>query len=137
MRFSEAKGHEVVSTADAATVGKVSGFVVDAAAGKVVGLRLKKTEGDVDLLAWADVQGFGPDAVTVGSVAALRKAGDAEKHLDVLGRRVLTEHGVELGDVQDVDFDPADGSIVAVHTKQGEVSGARLLGLGSYALVVR
>jgi hypothetical protein len=39
--------------------------------------------------------------------------------------------------VDDVDFDPADGSIRHLLTSGGEVDAARLLGLGSYALMVR
>lgn len=138
MRFSEAKGHKVISTETAETVGKVSGFVVDAVTAKVLGLHLKKTDGDVDLLPWDNLVGFGPDAVTVASVTALVKAGPETKdRADVLGALVLSEHGVALGEVKDVDFDPADGTVTALLTKQAEVAGDRMVGLGSYALVVR
>jgi sporulation protein YlmC with PRC-barrel domain len=137
MRFSEAKNHKVVATGDAATVAKLAGFVVEASSARIVALRLKKTDGDVDLLNWTDVQGFGPDAVTVTSPSVFVKAGEGAKRGDLLGSRVLTERGVELGEVKDVDFDPADGVVRAVLTKSEEVAGSRLLGHGSYALVVR
>lgn len=137
MRFSEAKGHKVISTADAETVAKVSGFAIDPASAKVIGMHLKKTDGDVDLLPWENLVGFGPDALTVASSAALVKAGPQTKGNDVLGVRVLSDAGVELGEVKDVDFDPETGTVRALLTKQGEVAGDRMLGLGGYALVVR
>lgn len=139
MRFSDAKGHKVVSTADAETVGRVDGFVVDPAGARVSALRLKKTEGDGDVLPWDAVIGFGPDAVTTGSadVIVAGTAQDHDKHRDVLGKRVLTESGDELGEVKDVEFDPETGTVLMLLTKDGEVAGERMIGLGSYALMVR
>ncbi len=138
MRFSQAKGHQVVSTNDADTIGKVDGFVVDTGTAKVVALHLKKTPGDGDLLSWADLKAFGTDAVTVESASLLAKASDAAKGQDVVGSRILTEDGEELGEVKDVEFDTADGSVTALVTKNGdEVEGIRMIGLGSYALIVK
>jgi sporulation protein YlmC with PRC-barrel domain len=54
-----------------------------------------------------------------------------------MGKRVLTEGGDGLGTVNDVEFDPADGSIRAILTGTEEIAGPRMLGLGSYAVVVR
>jgi sporulation protein YlmC with PRC-barrel domain len=50
---------------------------------------------------------------------------------------VLTEHGTEHGTVKDIAFDPVTGRILTLYTALGEISGTRLLGLGSYAVVVR
>jgi sporulation protein YlmC with PRC-barrel domain len=50
---------------------------------------------------------------------------------------VLTEHGHFLGKVRDVEFDPANGRITSLMLKEAFVDGERLLGIGSYAVVVR
>lgn len=142
MRFSEGRGHPVVGTETADTVGKVQRFVVDASQARVVALVLKKTPDKADVLRWADVITFGPDAVTVPSAGLLVEP-DGElarltnKKRSLLGQRVLTDAGDDIGKVDDVDFDPADGSIRHLLTSGGEVDAARLLGLGSYALMVR
>jgi hypothetical protein len=57
MRFTEATGRKIVSTSTAATVGKVSGFVVDPAVSSVVALQLKAYSGEV--LRWSDLTAFG------------------------------------------------------------------------------
>lgn len=142
MRFSEARKQKVVSTSSATTVGRVDGFVVDASAARVVALLLKKTPGDADLLRWADLTAFGRDAVTVpGAESLTSAAGDlavlADKHHDVVGKLVLTDAGVAVGKVVDVDFDLTDGTVLTLITDRDEIPGASMLGLGSYALMVR
>ena len=64
MLFSKANRHKVVSSSTAATVAKVSGFVVDPVSRSVVAVRLKKAEKG-EFLRWADLVAFGADAVTV------------------------------------------------------------------------
>ena len=141
MRFSEAKGHRVMSTSEAVTVGRVKSLVVDVPAARVVALQLRKTPGEGNLLTWEDMSAFGRDAITVEAGSVITVAtGDlvrlSDKQHDAIGKRVLTTEGVELGSVQDIDFDLADGSIVSVLTETDEVAGSRLLDLGSYAIVV-
>ncbi len=141
MRFSEAKGHRVMSTSEAVTVGRVKSLVVDVPAARVVALQLRKTPGEGSLLTWEDMSAFGRDAITVQAGSVITVAtGDlarlSDKQHDAIGKRVLTTEGVELGSVQDIDFDLADGSIVSVLTETDEVAGSRLLDLGSYAMVV-
>lgn len=142
MRFSEAHRHKVVSTSSAVTIGRVDGFVVDPRTARVVALRLKKTPGDAELLRWSDLTAFGRDAVTVPGPEALVTA-DAElttladKHHDVLGKRVLTDTGVSVGTVQDVEFDLTDGTVRTLLTDVDEIPGTAMTGLGTYALMVR
>jgi uncharacterized protein YrrD len=142
MLFSQARKHEVVSTATATRVARVDGFVVRAGPPRVALLRLGKVGGAGTLLAWDDVQGFGPDAVTIADEAAIRPPVDVleqraeSKELEILGKRVLTEHGTELGTVTDVDFDPETGAITALITTSEAIAGDRLIGLGGYAVVV-
>ncbi len=141
MRFSEAQGHKVVSTATADTVGKVEQLIVDPSTQHVVGLLLKKTSGDGDALPWSGISAFGTDAVTVTDESAVVIADGRLKELSdkrsaLGGKRVLSREGVELGTVKDVDFDPADGTVRALLTDREEIPGARLVGVGSYAVVV-
>ena len=142
MLFSDAKGRKVVSSSTATTVGKVSGFVVDPATRAVVGVQLKKAEHG-DLLRWSDITAFGADAVTVTDPDKIGDGGESVRALTgkahrVLGKRVLTSTGDELGKVADVDFDPVSGVLAALLVDDdSEVEGARLLGVGSYAVVVR
>lgn len=141
MRFSEAHGHKVVSTASAETVGRIDSFVVDAPARQVLGLALKKAKGAGDTLPWASIAAFGTDAVTVADDAAVvspegRLKDLQDKRFSVEGKRVLTQAGVELGVVKDVDFDPTDGTVRALLTDREEVAGSRLVDVGSYAVIV-
>jgi sporulation protein YlmC with PRC-barrel domain len=141
MRTSEAHGHKVVSSASAVTVGRIDRFVIDVPARHIVGFFLKKTIGAGDTLSWSNVAAFGTDAVTVASDSAvvvadgrLKELGD--KRFVVQGKRVLSQAGVELGIVKDVDFDPADGTVRALLTDREEIPGSRLIDVGSYAVIV-
>ncbi|MGH3588658.1 MAG: PRC-barrel domain-containing protein, partial [Pseudonocardia sp.] len=105
-------------------------------------LRLSKVSGAGTLLAWDDLQGFGPDAVTVATDAVIRPARDAleqraeDNDLEILGKRVLTERGMELSTVTDVDCDPETGAVTTLITNTETIAGDRLIGLGGYAVVV-
>ncbi len=141
MLFSVARSHKVMSTQSATTVAKVAGFIVDPAGPRVLALRLAKTHGNGDTLHWEDLVGFGPDAVTVAGEDALttargRAAELSGKQFELLGKRVLDDRGDEVGQVQDLDFDPETGAITTVLTSQGPIEGDRLIGCGSYAVVV-
>ena len=144
MRLREAYGRKVVSTDDAETIGRLEAFVIDAERRSVVGLRLAKVQGDRPFLSWSDLQGFGADAVTVPGAGVLRLAtGEAEeraasKGFQPIGKLVLSEWGTVLGKVEDVDFDEGSGALVGFDLgAAGSVASDRLLGLGSYAVVVR
>ncbi len=91
---------------------------------------------------WDALAGLGPDALTVDSAEKVAEPPSEWKHratakLDLIGRMVLTEHGHQLGKVKDVEFDPADGRVTSLLLKDAFVDGERLLGIGSYAVVVR
>lgn len=142
MRFSEAKNRKVMSTSGAVAVGKLRALIVDPRSAHVVALTLKKTEGNADTLPWNNMQSFGRDAITIESLDRIMVAeGElavlSDKQHQVIGKRVLTETGDEIGKVKDIEFDPDNGAIRALITDADEVAGTRILGLGSYALVVR
>ncbi len=142
MLFSKVRKRDVVNTATATRVARVDGLVVLPGPARVALLRLGKVSGAGTLVSWGDLQGFGPDAVTVATDAVIRPARDdverrAENNdLDILGKRVLTERGTELGTVTDVDFDPETGALTSLITKTETIPGQRLIGLGNYAVVV-
>lgn len=138
MRFREATAHAVIDTTTADRVGKVSGFLVDSAPPRIVGLRLKHVKGKASLLGWEDIKAFGADAVTIEGPGRFRDAAEdlgASEH-DLLGRRILSAGGDELGHVDDVEFDPKTGNLDSLITSAGALASSRILGLGSYAVVV-
>ena len=142
MFFSQATGHRVVSTGNADTVGHVASFVIDPAVGRVVALSLRKTPVTGTLLPWADITAFGADAVTVtGADLIVEEEGhfaelNSKAHT-ILKKQILTTSGLHIGTVRDVDFDPADGRILGLITDDQPVDGRALIGIGSYAVMVR
>ncbi len=141
MRFTEAQGRKVVDTSTAETVGKLDGYIVDAEAGLVVGLSLKKAKKSAETLPWANIRSFGVDAITVENEDAMvhaegRTAALTEKRYAILGKRVLTAEGVEVGHVTDVDFDPSTGALRSLLTSVEEMDAGRLRNVGSYAVIV-
>ncbi|OYP16677.1 hypothetical protein CFC35_20985 [Streptomyces sp. FBKL.4005] len=138
MLFSRTIGLPVITGDDATSLGTVRDLTLDAAGAVVAGVRLSGGPDRTDVLPWTAVAAVGPDALIVRS----RHAADPEQtplpaHHSPLGSRVLTDLGTEHGTVQDIAFDAASGRVLTLYTALGDIPGARLLGLGSYALVVR
>jgi uncharacterized protein YrrD len=142
MLFSQARKRDVVNTTTATRVARVDGFVVLPGPARVALLRLSKVSGAGTLVSWEDVRGFGPDAVTVATDTVIRPARDAleqraeDNDLEILGKRILSEQGTELGTITDVDFDPETGAVTTLITKTEAIDGQRMIGLGGYAVVV-
>lgn len=142
MLFSEATGRTVLSTSAAETIATVSDFLVDPLTAQVVAIRLKKTHGAGDTLHWADLISFGADNVIVSSPDVFGKATGAAASLDpktaeLVGKRVLTDAGTEIGVVTDVDFDPASGALLSLLSTDEPIHADRLIGCGSYAVIVK
>jgi uncharacterized protein YrrD len=141
MRFSEALGHKVVSLATAETVGLLDELIVDPQSRRVVALGVKKSKSG-DTLVWNGIESFGPDAVTVSDAD---KIAGADRDVDrlsgkdhhFLSKRVLLTVGDEVGAVEDVEFDPLSGDLLAILTSGESIGADRLVGVGSYAVVVR
>jgi sporulation protein YlmC with PRC-barrel domain len=141
IRFSDIAGHPVMDTSTATTVAKVQAPIVDPVLQRVVGFRVRKSKGPGDVVLWSALVGLGPDALTVDSTERIAAAPKelkerAGRKFDLLGRTVLTEHGHDLGKVRDVEFDPEDGQVTTLLLKDSFVAGERLLGIGSFAVVV-
>lgn len=142
IRFSDLEGNPVMSTSTATTVGRIGSVVLDPEARRVVAFTVKKSKGPGDVLLWEGITAIGPDVVTVDSEDRVADPPEALKDtvkvdLKLIGHRVLTDHGRDVGKLKDVEFDPADGRIVTLMVKEQYVEGERLLGIGSYAVVVR
>jgi sporulation protein YlmC with PRC-barrel domain len=138
MLFSQALGLPVITADDATSLGKVADLSIDARRAVIAAVRLSGASGSAEALPWSAVEAVGPDAVIISSrLTADQEGAQVPAHQQALGSQVLTEHGVEHGTVKDIAFDPASGRILTVHTALGDIVGARLMGLGAYALVVR
>lgn len=87
---------------------EVKDVVFDGTSGRIVGFTLRH-HGFLggpsdDGLAWDDVHGLGPDAVVVAdeSVLVPGRIADGGGGGDVIGNRVVTEGGTDLGEVVEV-----------------------------------
>jgi sporulation protein YlmC with PRC-barrel domain len=139
--FRGSNGRKVVSRASAKELGVVGHLLVDAQhrqiAAVVVG-RGKKAQ----LIEWAKLSGFGPDAVMVVEEGALRSPADdreraaVEGKLELVGKRALSERGNEIGEIDDVTFDATTGALEDLVIGDRRVQAGFLLGSGSYAAVL-
>jgi uncharacterized protein YrrD len=139
MRLSELQGRRVVATGTAVTVGHVTGAVIDPRGRALAALRVEGAPAG-DTLPWAEISGLGPDAIMVNDPTAVQQPSDqvaelAGRYHDFLGKRLLSDDGDELGTVTDLAFDD-DGTVVEIHSSDGSIRGAALVGCGSYAVVV-
>jgi sporulation protein YlmC with PRC-barrel domain len=139
--FRRSIGRKVVSRASANELGAVDHLLVDAERRRVTAViigRAKKAR----LVDWADISGFGPDAVMIGDEGSLRPPGDDREQaavggtLDLVGKRALTERGNELGKLDDVTFDADTGALQDLVIGDRRIPAGALLGAGSYAAVL-
>ena len=139
--FRQATGRKVVSRASAADLGSVEQFLVDAGERRIAAVIVGRGR-KAQLVDWAQLSGFGPDAVMVRDDGALRQPLDdreraaADGKLQLIGKRVLSERGNELGTLDDVTFDPATGTVEMLRIGDREIPAGCLLGSGSYAVVL-
>ena len=137
--LKELTGARVMSKASAQKMGKVEGVVTDVPPRRVVALQVGRDQ----LVDWGDVSGVGADTVVVESEDSVRHAADAREEramagdFDWRGKRVLSDHGNELGTVTEVELDEVSGAIEAVETTEGRVAADRLRSVGTYCVVVR
>ena len=139
--FRSSYGRKVISRASANDVGSVGHLLVDAQQRRVVAVvvgRGKKAQ----LADWAQLSGFGPDAIMVTDEGALRPpANDRERaategNLELIGKRALSDRGNELGQIDDVTFDADTGVLEDLLIGDRRLPAGSLLGSGSYAAVL-
>ena len=140
--FKKVAGRRVVATDTAENIGSVKGMSVDPTAHRIEAIHVQGRGSRADLLGWDAIESFGADAVMASTAAAVHRVGNDHERQAVthritpLGRRVLTTGGVEVGTVDDVEFDGDTGNVMSIVTTQGSISVERVRSLGSYALVV-
>jgi sporulation protein YlmC with PRC-barrel domain len=141
-RFAAASGRKVVSRTSAEELGNLAHIVVDVKRRQVASLIVGKGRKAL-LIDWAQVSGFGPDAVMVSDASALHAPRDDREHaaadgkLELIGKRALTDTGNDLGTIADVQFDPKTGNIESLVLGDQEEPAASLRGAGSFAAIVR
>lgn len=140
MRMSDVSGRKVMDVTAAEDIGSVVAPIIQGEPARLAGFRVK---GDRPVLGWDDIRGVGADAVTVDGPDVIREAStDPESRatgipIDPIGIRVLDEDGVELGTLDDIEFDPSTGAIEEFLVSGTTHRADRFLGIGDYALVLR
>lgn len=131
MRAGEITGRPVVTIDRGEDIAEVKDVVFSHDNGFLVGFTLNKRgwlSGPLKkVLPWAQVHGLGPDAVMVANGEALHAPGDDTADFgqgggdNVVGGRVITDSGNELGEVTDLVLDvDADSARVVGY----EIGGA-------------
>ena len=139
--FQSSAGRKVVSRSSAKELGSVSHLLVDAGQRRVAAVIIGRGK-KAQLVDWAQLSGFGPDAVMVTDEGALRSPSDdreqaaAAGKLELLGKRTLSERGNELGELGDVTFDADTGVLEELLIGTRRVPARSMLGSGSYAVVL-
>jgi uncharacterized protein YrrD len=119
----------------------VSHLLVDAQQRRIAAVVIGRGK-KAQLVDWAQLSGFGPDAVMIVDEAALRPPADdreraaAEGKLELIGKRTLSERGSELGELDDVTFNADIGVLEELVIGDRSVPAGSLLGSGSYAVVL-
>ncbi|MBX5490497.1 MAG: PRC-barrel domain-containing protein [Chloroflexi bacterium] len=135
MRASALKGLAVLSINEGVRLGRVGDVLYDPRARRVAAFVLEPADGHRlfgraprQYVLYGAVQSIG-DAVTVGSSEAVLRDQEATQledlaSLDTLhGVKVVDASGKLVGEVEDVELDPRDGSFVALCVRHGGVLG--------------
>ena len=139
--FRGSSRRKVMSRTSANEVGSVGHLLVDAEQRRVAAVVIGRGK-RAQLVDWAQLSGFGPDAIMIIDEDALRPpANDRERaategSLELVGKRALTERGNELGRIDDVTFDAATGVLEDLVIGDRRFPAGSLLGSGSYAAVL-
>jgi sporulation protein YlmC with PRC-barrel domain len=122
-------------------LGAVNTLLVDVEQRRIAAVVIGRGK-NAHLVEWAQISGFGPDAVMVVDEGALRPPADdreaaaIEGRLELVGKRVLSERGNELGQIGDLTFDAHTGALEDLLIGDLHVPAGSLLGSGSYAAVL-
>jgi sporulation protein YlmC with PRC-barrel domain len=139
--FRSVVNRRVVSRASAEDLGTVAHLIVDHRAGRVDALVVGKGR-HARVVEWSELAAFGPDAVIVRDEGALhapsndREQQGAAGDRELIGQRVLTDRGNALGQVTDVTFDPATGSLGALQIDDREIPASAMRAYGTFAVIV-
>lgn len=132
MNSKQIRGLTVINIADGTQVGTIDQVLLDLSAKQVVGFSITNGVGpfggardNAPTVAASGVHSLGPDALTLDDVTAAHDAwvgaafGTVVPIDDVLGRRVMTEGGTNLGEVVSLGFDERTFAITEVEVSPG------------------
>lgn len=155
MNSKQIRGLTVINLADGTQVGTVDQVYLDLEAKQVVGFSITNGVGpfggardNAPTVAASAVHTLGPDALTLDDVTAAHAAwvdasfGAVVALDDVVGRRVMTEGGANVGDVVSLGFDETTFAIAEVEVSPGflkthtHIPLDRLVRIGQDVLVV-
>lgn len=155
MNSKQIRGLTVINIADGTQVGTVDQGFLDLAAKQVVGFSITNgvgpfggTRDNAPTVATSGVHSLGPDALTLDDVTLAHAAwvgasfGPLEPLDDVIGRRVMTEGGANVGDVVSLGFDERTFALTDVEVSPGFLKSnthiplARLVRIGQDVVVV-
>jgi sporulation protein YlmC with PRC-barrel domain len=122
MRWDEIKDTPVMSIAEGTKLGSVHDLLLDDSYLQIAALVIGGgglLGGQRRAVAYSAVRGIGRDAVMVSGQEAVQGVGDdgslgVTHRLGELQQDVMSESGVHLGRVADVEFDPATGALTAL-----------------------
>jgi sporulation protein YlmC with PRC-barrel domain len=134
MRWQRLRGLEVVETAGGQTLGRVDGLELDGERATVRALRVGDRAVPWERIGAGEHDRVGHDAVTVEHERALEPRDGTS--LDPVGTTVLSDAGVRLGRLVDLELDDRTGEVRRLLLGDDDLAGDRLRGVGSYAVVV-
>ena len=127
-RYEFVKGLPVITMTEGKQIGKIDDLVVDPERKAVSWLRLHSgglLGGERLWVPVAAVHGLGEDAVTINAEADVRSPADASEALalvkakrGIIGNKVITENGENLGVVRDYEFNPSTFALTSLLSPQ-------------------
>lgn len=133
----------VLDLTTATTIGQVEGAVIDYPNQAVSALVVGKTGDNRSILPFADLHSLGADAVTIDGTDALRlphttiEERTADGTYSPVGKRALTELGLDVGVVTDAVIDAETGAFVGLVVGEQAVEAALVMAVGDHAAVIR
>ena len=128
-RGKDADGLLVITRDNGKKVGKVEDLILDRQGSRVLGILMDEAGWfrEAKVVAWPSFRVVGLDAVIIDEEASIKKASEVPEMGEVLeggnvliGTRVATTDGMELGKIEDFYFDPETGVV-----KGFELSGGK------------
>ncbi|HTE85808.1 MAG TPA: PRC-barrel domain-containing protein [Dehalococcoidia bacterium] len=119
MRMEELKGKPVLTIATGAKLGSVHELLLDDTYLQIAAVGIGGGGlfgGHKQAIAYGSIHGIGPDAVMVGSQDDLQEIGGggpfgSTHPLDEMQQEVMSESGVNLGRVVEMEFEPQTGAV--------------------------
>ncbi len=121
MKYSDLNGKPVISVATAEKIGDVDDVYINTREQRILAVRVNMSglfSGHRSVL-WSDIQSVGENAVTIPNAEVLHEEKDlpvlqdAVQSGDILGNRIVTEGGTDVGTAGDFDFDSKTGEIAS------------------------